>query len=65
MSTTDLQVETVGYSIGVSKLDNWKSKIYDGSTTATITNKSGNGMTNNHPFVPTTGFSGCAKDNIL
>ena len=43
--------------------DNWKSKIYNASTSATITNKSGNGMTNNRPFVPTASFSGGAKDN--
>jgi len=61
MSFGDL--ETVGYSIGMSEPDNWKSKVYNGSTSATITNKSGNGMTNNRPFVPAASFSGGAKDN--
>ena len=61
MSFGDL--ETVGYSIGMSEPDNWKSKIYNGSNLATITTKSGNGMTNNRPFVPTASFSGGAKDN--
>lgn len=61
MSFGDL--ETVGYSIGMSEPDNWKSKIYNGSTSATITNKSGNGMTNNRPFVPAASFAGGAKDN--
>ena len=61
MSFGDL--ETVGYSIGMSEPDNWKSKIYNGSTSATVTNKSGNGMTNNRPFVPAASFSGGAKDN--
>ncbi len=61
MSISDL--ETVGYSIGMSRPDNWKSKIYNGSTSATVTNKSGNGMTNNRPFVPAASFSGGAKDN--
>lgn len=61
MSTSDL--ETIGYSIGMTEPDNWKSKIYNGSTTATVTNKSGNGMTNNRPFVPTASFSGGARDN--
>ena len=48
MSVGDLK--TVGYSLGLSELDNWKSKIYNGSTSATVTTKSGNGMTNNRPF---------------
>jgi hypothetical protein len=56
-------LDTIGYSIGMTETDNWKSKIYNGSTTAAVTNKSGNGMTNNRPFVPTTSFSGGAKDN--
>jgi hypothetical protein len=50
MSVGDLR--TVGYSLGISDLDNWKSKVYNGSTTATVTTKSGNGMTNNRPFTP-------------
>jgi hypothetical protein len=61
MSTGDL--DTIGYSIGMTEPDNWKSKVYNGSTSATVTNKSGNGMTNNRPFVPTASFSGGARDN--
>ena len=56
-------LDTIGYSIGMTETDNWKSKIYNGSTSATVTNKSGNGMTNNRPFVPAASFSGGAKDN--
>jgi hypothetical protein len=56
-------LETIGYSIGMTETDNWKSKIYNGSTSATVTNKSGNGMTNNRPFVPAASFSGGSKDN--
>jgi hypothetical protein len=41
---------TIGYTLGINEPDSWKSKIYNGSTTATVTNKSGNGMTNNRPF---------------
>ena len=61
MSSGDL--DTIGYSIGITEPDNWKSKIYNGSTSAAVTNKSGNGMTNNRPFVPAASFSGGAKDN--
>jgi len=61
MSVGDLK--TIGYSLGVSDLDNWKSKVYNGSTTATVTNKSGNGMTNNRPFVDVATVGG-ASDNI-
>ena len=61
MSVGDLK--TVGYSLGMTDVDNWKSKIYNGSTTATITNKSGNGMTNNRPFVPAATVGG-STDNI-
>lgn len=50
MSVGDLK--TIGYSLGITDVDNWKSKIYNGSTSATVTNKSGNGMTNNRPFTP-------------
>lgn len=50
MSVGDLK--SIGYSLGLTEPDNWKSKIYNGSTSATVTNKSGNGMTNNRPFVP-------------
>jgi hypothetical protein len=67
MSVGDLK--TVGYSLGMSDLDNWKSKVYNGSTSATVTTKSGNGMTNNRPFTPkaTTGDgdSACSTVNSL
>ena len=56
-------LDTIGYSMGMTETDNWKSKIYNGSTSATVTNKSGNEMTNNRPFVPAASFSGGAKDN--
>ena len=57
-------LDTIGYSIGMTEPDNWKSKIYNAATaTAIVSNKSGNGMTNNRPFVPTTSFSGGTKDN--
>jgi hypothetical protein len=62
MSYGDL--ETIGYSLGMTKPDNWKFKIYNGSTSATVTNKSGNGITNNRPYVSRTGFIGAACDNI-
>jgi hypothetical protein len=29
--------------------DHWKSKIYNGSASSSVTAKSGNGMTNNRP----------------
>jgi hypothetical protein len=61
MSYGDLK--TVGYSLGMTEPDNWKSKVYNGSTSATITNKSGNGMTNNRPFVPQASYVGGYKDN--
>lgn len=61
MSPADLS--TIGYSLGISEVDNWKSKIYNGSTTATVTNKSGNGMTNNRPFTDVAVVGG-AGDNI-
>jgi hypothetical protein len=60
MSIGDLK--TVGYSLGMTDVDNWKSKIYNGSTTAIVTNKSGNGMTNNRPFTPQAAPNGA--DNI-
>lgn len=57
-------LDTIGYSIGMTEPDNWKSKIYNAATaTPIVSNKSGNGMTNNRPFVPTASFSGGAKDN--
>jgi hypothetical protein len=61
MSSGDL--DTIGYSIGMTEPDNWKSKVYNGSTSATVTNKSGNGMTNNRPFVPAASFSGGSQNN--
>jgi hypothetical protein len=61
MSSGDL--DTIGYSIGMTETDNWKSKIYNGSVSAAVTTKSGNGMTNNRPFVPTASFSGGAQNN--
>jgi hypothetical protein len=46
-------LKTVGDSLGLgSELDNWKSKVYNGSTSATVANRRGNGMTNNRPFTP-------------
>lgn len=57
-------LDTIGYSIGMTETDNWKSKIYNAATsTAIVSNKSGNGMTNNRPFVPTASFSGGAQNN--
>lgn len=61
MSTGDLA--TVGYSLGISELDSAKAKVYNGSTTATVTTKSGNGMTNNRPFTEVAVVGG-ASDSI-
>jgi hypothetical protein len=61
MSYGDLK--TVGYSLGMTEPDNWKSKVYNGSTTATVTTKSGNGMTNNRPFHSQASYIGAGKDN--
>ena len=61
MSVND--VKTVGYSIGMTEPDNWKSKVYNGSTSAAVTTKSGNGMTNNRPFVPQASYLGGWRDN--
>lgn len=61
MSVGDLA--TIGYSLGISDLDSAKSKVYNGSTTASVTTKSGNGMTNNRPFVDTATVGGLG-DNI-
>ena len=61
MSTGDLQ--TVGYSLGITELDNWKSKVYNGSTSAVVKTASGNGMTNNRPFTPASTVGG-VKDQI-
>ncbi len=55
-------VKTVGYSLGISEPDNWKSKIYNGFVSASVTTKSGYGMTNNRPFVPQATYYG-GKDN--
>jgi hypothetical protein len=61
MSIND--IKTIGYSIGMSEPDNWKSKIYNGSTSASVTTKSGNGMTNNRPFRSQASYIGAGKDN--
>jgi hypothetical protein len=61
MSWGDLK--SVGYSLGMSEPDNWKSKVYNGSTSATVTTKSGPGMTNNRPFVSQASYLGGSKDN--
>ena len=61
MSTGDL--DTIGYTLGITDPDNWKSKIYNASTTASVTDASGNGMTNNRPFTPQATVGG-AKDQI-
>ena len=61
MSVGDLK--TIGYSLGITDVDNWKSKVYNGSTSATVSTKSGNGMTNNRPFTTDTVVGGLA-DNI-
>lgn len=62
MSTGDLK--TVGYSLGMSDVDNWKSKVYNAATsTAIVSTKSGNGMTNNRPFTTDTVVGG-ATDSI-
>lgn len=60
MSIGDLK--TIGYSLGITDVDNWKSKIYNGSTSAAVTTKSGNGMTNNRPFTPQATTGGA--DNV-
>lgn len=62
MSLGDLK--TIGYSLGMTEPDNWKSKIYNGHASATVTTKSGNGMTNNRPYVSRSSFIGAARDNI-
>jgi hypothetical protein len=61
MSYGDLN--QVGYTLGISKPDNWKSKVYNGSTSAYTKTKSGNGMTNNRPFVPTSTNGGLPINN--
>lgn len=62
MSYGDLK--TIGYSLGMTEPDNWKSKIYNGHASAIVTTKSGNGMTNNRPYVSRASFIGAARDNI-
>ncbi len=61
MSYGDLK--TVGYSLGVSEPDNGKSKGYTRSTSAAVTTKSSNGMTNNCPLQPQSTYIGAGKDN--
>ena len=39
-------LKNVGNSLGLIDVDNWKSKIYNASTSATVTTKRGNGMAN-------------------
>jgi hypothetical protein len=53
-----------GYSLGMSEPDNWKSKIYNGSTSATVTTKLGNGTTNNRPYVSRASFIGASRNNV-
>ncbi len=55
---------TLGFAIEMSVPDNWKSKIYNDPTSATVTTKSGNGMTNNRPYVSRASFIGAACDNV-
>jgi hypothetical protein len=62
MSSSELK--TIGYSLGLcAELDNWKSKVYNSSLSATITNRSGNGVTNNSPFTADTVIGG-GSDSI-
>ncbi len=60
MSWSD--IKNVGYSLGMTEPDNYKSKVYNGSTSATVTTNSGNGMTNNRPFISQAFFFGGSKD---
>ncbi len=53
----------LGYSLSISNLDNWKSTVYYGSTSATVTTKSGCGMAKNCPFVSRAFYLGGNKDN--
>jgi hypothetical protein len=62
MSIADLN--TIGYSLGITDLDNWKSKIYNSTTGGSVTTASGNGMTNNRPFTPQANVGGL-KDQIV
>ena len=48
----------VAYTLCFTKPDNWKSKVYNGSTSATVTTKSGN---DNRPFVPISHISHSAR----
>ena len=62
MSIADLN--QVAYTLGVTKPDNWKSKSYNASSAGTVTTKSGNGMTNNRPFIPVGSSGGLPYNNI-
>ena len=76
MSVGDLN--QVAYTLGVTKPDNWKSKVYNAQSGIIVTTKSGNGMTNNRPFIPSgtsgglpinntnvsTQYSTCINDSI-
>jgi hypothetical protein len=46
----------------MSEPDNWKSKVYNGPTSAAVTTESGNGITNNRPYISLTSFFGGSKD---
>ncbi len=61
MSFGDLK--NVGYSLGMTEVDNWKSKVYNAASGGTVTTKSGNGMTNNRPFHSVASYAGGTKDN--
>ena len=61
MSVGDLN--QVAYTLGVTKPDNWKSKIYNAQSGSIVTTKSGNGMTNNRPFIATGGSGGLPINN--
>jgi len=61
MSYGDLN--QLGYTLGISKPDNWKSKVYNGTFITATANKSGNGMTNNRPFITSAGSGGLGINN--
>ena len=61
ISVRDLKI--IGYSLGFTDVDNWKSKVYNDSTSATVTTKSGDGMTNYRLFIHVATIGGVA-DNI-
>ena len=53
MSVNDLA--TIGYTLGISEtLDNPRSVVWNGNATTA----SGNGLTNNRPFLPTATVGG-------